>query len=429
MNLFSIVGHFLFQKKILVIITILIVAGVGYSIFGGQKQTQQYQIGTVEKGTLVVSLSESGQVSSANNTGVNTQMGGVVKTVYVKNGDIVRQGDKIADLELDQSSQAKQQTALANYQQAQTNLSNAKAQLYTLQSQMFAANQTFINGKGTASPVTDDPNYVEQNADWLAAEAQYKNQQAVISQAQTSLSSAWLSYQQSSSTIVAPISGTVTGLSVQQGSVIAASSNSSSSSSSSTSSTSSNSSSSSTKIASIKTEGNPLVTLNLSEVDVPKVKVGQKATLTFDALPNKTFTGHVFSVDTTGSVSSGVTTYPAIIQLDDTNDGILPNMSATANIITATKDNVLLIPSAAVHTTNGTSTVSVLQNGQPTAVEVTIGDASDSQTEIVSGLSEGQTIITNIVSTQSSSSTTSPFSSTRGFGGGFGGGNAVRISR
>jgi macrolide-specific efflux system membrane fusion protein len=427
MKLFSTIGQFLLQKKVLIVIAVLAVGFVGYSIFGGQKQNTSYQSATVEKGTLIVSVSESGQVSSANNTSVSTQMSGVVQNVYVRNGDIVKQGDKIADLELDQISQQKQQAALANYLQAKTTLANAQSQLYTLQSKMFAANQTFINGKGTANPITDDPNYVQQNADWVAAEADYKNQQGVIVQAQTALSSASLSYQQSSSTVVAPISGTVIGLSVQSGSVIA-SSNTSSTSTSSTSTSSSGSSGSSTKIASIKTAGNPLISVNLSEVDVPNIKVGQKTTLTFDALPNKTFTGHVFSIDTSGSVSSGVTTYPTILQLDDANDSILPNMSVTANIITKTKDNILLVPSSAVHTTNETSTVQILQNGQPVSIDVTIGDASDSQTEIVSGLTEGQTVIVGSTTSTTSSSGSSPFSSTRGFGGGIGGGG-TRVGR
>ena len=66
-------------------------------------------------------------------------------------------------------------------------------------------------------------------------------------------------------------------------------------------------------------------------------------------------------INTTGAVTSGVTTYPAVIQLDDTNADILPNMSATANIITKVDDNVLLVPSAAVQTVGTTSTVRVLE--------------------------------------------------------------------
>jgi len=112
-------------------------------------------------------------------------------------------------------------------------------------------------------------------------------------------------------------------------------------------------------------------------------------------------------INTTGSVTSGVTTYPAIIQLDDTTDaGILPNMSATANIITKVDDNVLLVPSAAVQTVGTASTVRVMKNGQVSTVSVQIGDTSDSQTVITSGLSEGDMVVTSVVSTGTTSTTT-----------------------
>jgi multidrug efflux pump subunit AcrA (membrane-fusion protein) len=138
-------------------------------------------------------------------------------------------------------------------------------------------------------------------------------------------------------------------------------------------------------------------------------------------------------IDTTGSVTSGVTTYPAVIQLDDTtNTNILPNMTATANIITKVDDNVLLVPSSAVSTVGTASTVKVMKNGQVSTASVQIGDTSDSQTVITSGLSEGETIVTSTISTATTTTaTSSPFSGglrLGGFGGGAaaGGGSAAR---
>src|SRR5665811_956803 len=88
-------------------------------------------------------------------------------------------------------------------------------------------------------------------------------------------------------------------------------------------------------IASIITGNATTVSISVAEVDAPQIKVGQVATITFDALPNKTFTGKVMGLNTTGTVTSGVTTYPAVIQMDDATDAsVFPNMSATANIIT-----------------------------------------------------------------------------------------------
>jgi len=240
----------------------------------------------------------------------------------------------------------------------------------------------------------------------------------VVNQAQTALNSAWLSYQQTSPTIYAPISGTVTGLSLQVGSVIASTSS------------NSNTTQTSTKIASVKTKAIPTVTVNLSEIDVPKIKMGNKATVTFDALPDKTFTGHVISIDTAGTISSNVTTYSTVIRLDLGSEAILPNMAASAHIITQTKDNVLLVPSTSVKTDSSTSTttVQIMKDRQPQTVTVEIGLSSNTQTEIVSGLKSGDIIVTSSSQTSNSTQTTtqSPFSP---FGGARTGGNTMRINR
>ncbi len=398
-------------KKGLIILAVVLLSGFGIWRAGTSKSTSPvYQTAQVEKGTLVVSVSVSGQVSSANSAEITTQSSGVVKTVYVKDGDTVKAGDKIAQLDLDLIGQQRAQQAYASYQSAQNNLGTAKANLYTSQSTLLtewesymakAQNSTYENSDN--SPNTSNrqlSDFVITQDDWLASEAKYKVQQNAILQAQTSLSSAWYSYQQSSATIVAPISGKVTGLSLQPGIVINAQTNSSGG-------------SSSQRIASVKTDAPPTVSLNITQIDAPKVKAGDKTTLTFDAFTDKTFTGEVVSVDTIGSQTSGVTTYPAVIKLDTAVEGLLPNMSAAANIITATKDNVLLVPSTAIQTQNGAPYVRIMKNKQVTEVEVITGLTCDCQTEIVSGLNEGDTFVTAVTngsSTTSSSQTTSPFS-------------------
>ena len=132
----------------------------------------------------------------------------------------------------------------------------------------------------------------------------------------------------------------------------------------------------------------------------------------------------VAAVDRIGSISNGVTSYPVTISLDTQVAEVLPNMSAAANIITQTKDDVLLVPVAAVTTTDGISTVRVMKNGTPQTVNVEIGTSSDTQVEIISGISEGDTVVTGTTSPATATTgTTSVFST---FGGGRGG-NAVRI--
>jgi len=236
---------------------------------------------------------------------------------------------------------------------------------------------------------------------WLASEAKYKNQQNVVTQSQTALNAAWLSYQQTSPTIYAPISGTISGLSLQEGSVIVESTN------------TSNSAQSATKIATIKTKALPMVSINLTEIDIPKIKLGDKATIKLDALSDKTFTGKVVSIDTAGSVNSGVTTYPTVIRFDTESEFILPNMAASASIVTGIKNNALIVPSSSVHKkTDGTSYVTVIKNSKQQETTVETGLSSATETEIVSGLSENDKVVTGtstVNTTKQSGQTTSIF--------------------
>ncbi|MBP6994288.1 efflux RND transporter periplasmic adaptor subunit [Candidatus Woesebacteria bacterium] len=413
-----------------VVITLVVAAGLwfAYTKIYSQKTNQaQYQTAAVENGTLVVSVTGSGQVSTANSAAVTTQATGVVSEVLVQDGDEVKSGDAIAKIDPDMAGKQNEAQALASYQSAKNNLESAKSSLYTLQSAMLgqwkdhydlATNSTYQNADGT--PNNDNRALADfhiSEDDWLAAEAKYKNQQNVVAQAQTSLNSAWLSYQQSSSTIYAPISGTISGLSLQVGSVVTGSSSSSST------------TTSSTKIASVKTQAPPTITINLTEIDVPKIKVGNKATVTFDALTDKTYTGKVISIDTTGVVSSGVTTYPTVIRLDTDPGNILGSMAASANIITEIKQDILLVPNSSITTQNGISTIQVMKNNKVDTVNVEVGLSSDSQTEVLSGVSEGDTVVTSTIQsgTSPASQGQSVFSS---FGGARGsGGNFIRTGR
>ena len=411
--------------KIVLAVIIAIVIFLVWGLINSSKTKVQYQTAQVTKGTLVVSLTEAGQVSVANKVSIVTQASGIVSNIYVKSGQKVNAGDKIADVTLDTAGQQRQAQAYSSLLSAQNGLQNANAQLYSLQNTLFVANQKFVNDKGITNPTDQDktdPVYIEENASWLAAQAAYVNQSNVIAQAQAGLNNASLAYQLTSGTITASTNGTIGDLIITKGMQIG-SSNTTAGSSTNTSNQA---------IASIITGNATTVSVSVAEVDAPQIKIDQEATITFDALPNKTFTGKVMGINTTGAVTSGVTTYPAVIQLDDTsNASILPNMTATADIITKVDDNALLVPSAAVQTVGTASTVRVLKNGQVSTVSVQTGDTSDSQTVITSGLNEGDTVITSAISTATTTSTTgtSPFSGglrLGGFGGGGGRGGTTR---
>jgi hypothetical protein len=177
----------------------------------------------------------------------------------------------------------------------------------------------------------------------------------------------------------------------------------------------------------ITNNSTPIINVTLGETDVPNVKIGQKATITFDSITDKTFTGVVATVDRIGTISSNVTSYGVNIKLDSGSDQILPNMAATADIITDTATDALFVPSAALIIQSGTTYAKTLVNGKEADVAVDTGISSDTDTVITSGLTEGETVITGTVSTTSSTSSstgTSVFSRT--FGGV--GGGTIRVN-
>lgn len=419
-------------KKLFIILFVIAVGWFAYIKTKGTGQTQvQYQTAQVEKGTLVVSTSASGQISNANSGSISTQASGVITKVYVQNGQQVKQGDPIAEIELDQTAKQNYAQASSSYQSAKNSLDTAQTNYYALQADLFSKNKTFTDlasnsfyTNGDGSPNTEHrqlADFIIAQDNWLSAEAKYKSQQNVISQTQTALYAASLSLSQSSPVIYAPISGIVTGLTLQQGSVL-------------TSQTNSTGTITSQKIASIKTNAPPTLTINITEVDVPKLKIGNKATVTLDAFPEKTYTGQIISIDTVGSVESGVTTYPTTIKFDTEVPEIYSNMSAQANIITNSKADILLVPSSAVQSQNESTFVRIFNNGKITEKTVATGLSSDSQTEIISGLNEGDTIVTSMITstsgTGSTSQTQSPFSAFGGSGrSGFGvsGGAATNV--
>lgn len=380
-------------SKILLAVLVLVVLIFGaIKIFGKKANQPQYQTAKVERTNLVATVSSSGQIISSGFVNVTTQATGIIKKIYVKEGEKVKAGQKILEISLDIAGKQKSESAYSSYLSAKNSLESAKATLWSLDSSMWAANQKFINDAVSRGLAETDPTYIQQHDDWLAAEAKYKNQLSAISQAERAVTNTWLSYLLVSPVVTAPMEGTVASLSCAEGMILSGSD-------------------STQRLAVIRVQDTPLAQVNLSEIDVPKIQPGQKATLEIDSLPGKTFTGKVVSIDKIGTVSSGVTNYPAIIRLDTSSPDLLPNMSITANIILETKENVLVVPSSAIQTQGDQSLVRVLRNGKEQNVFVETGLSSATQTEIISGLEEGDTVIIGTLSKTSNSTqrVSSPF--------------------
>lgn len=399
------------NKKLLIIFLIsLFFVCIFFFFKNFSQKKEKYQTVKVTRETLIESINASGQIISSSSYVVLTNASGIVKKVFVKNGDWVNKGDKILEIDLDQQGQQKYQSALASYLSAKNSLDSAQTSLYTLQAEMFdkwkifydlATSSTYQNADGTPNETNRTlPEFIIAKNNWLAAEAKYKNQENQINQAKASLTSAWINYQLFSPVVTAPSSGIISDLIYEVGIAI-----------------NTNSENSTTKIATIKTQGAIFGKFTVSEIDVLKIKPGQKATITIDALPGKTYTGEVVAIDKTGEVVSSVVSYPLTIKFDTQAEEILPNMSANATIIINKKINTLTVPSSALIKQDDSSYLRILKNGKVVLTPVEVGISSESKTEILKGVSEGETVIVSIKSPYSfSSQNQSPFSGF-GFGG------------
>ena len=143
------------------------------------------------------------------------------------------------------------------------------------------------------------------------------------------------------------------------------------------------------------------MTLNIDELDIDNVEVGQTVNVTSDAKEGQTFTGVVTKVSVVGTTSGGTTTYPVTVRIDDT-DGLRPGMNVDAEIVLFSADGVLASPSLAVNrgdtvlvTSESPSAANALEQEAPEGyayVQVTTGVSDDSYIEITSGLQEGDTV-------------------------------------
>ena len=166
------------------------------------------------------------------------------------------------------------------------------------------------------------------------------------------------------------------------------------------------------------------VDVQVSEVDIDELQVGQPVTLTFDAIADKSYTGKVTDIGMTGAIVQGVVTFEVTVQILDADSSVKPGMTAGVNILTTEIKGVLLVPNRSVRTQDGERVVYVMRNGTPTPVKVKLGASSDTQSEVLPGdLKEGDEILVNPPTNAfAGSGARGPFGEGGGGGGAFGGG-------
>jgi RND family efflux transporter MFP subunit len=364
------------SRILLAVVCIAVIALAAFFVYrgvsGDAAAAPTYTTGAVEKTTLTSSVSGTGNIEYPNTASVSSTVAGKAQDLTVKLGDTVKKGDTLFTLDNPQldvdvaSAQNSYDKAVLAVDQANLDLISAKSSLATT----FASTHTALAAKQATAAVTSAQLAVQ------AAENAVRSAEIALQDAKDNAAAR---------TVTAPIDGVITALSLENGDELQASSG---------------TSSSSAPITITDTSAYD-ANLTLAESDISDVKVGQKAVITFDALPDLTLSGKVTRVDSSGTNNSGVVSYTVIVTPDIVDPSVKGGMTSSVNIITDVAADVLAVPSTAIKTAgDGTKYVQILQNGQPTNITVETGLSNDSYTEITSGLTQGQEIV---VSTSSSS--------------------------
>jgi HlyD family secretion protein len=141
---------------------------------------------------------------------------------------------------------------------------------------------------------------------------------------------------------------------------------------------------------------NLLVDVQVSEVDINNVKIGQSATLTFDAILDKEYHGEVVEVGQAGDTVQGVVNFTVTVKLTDADEAVKPGMTAAVNVVVDEVKDAILIPNRAVRLVAGERVIYLLVNNQPVEMKVTLGSSSDTHSVLADGdVKEGDLIILN----------------------------------
>lgn len=386
-----------------------------------------YATQKVRRGDLQVTVSATGNLQPTSQVEVGSEQSGLITEVYVDNNDRVTRGQPLARLDPQRLQDAVTQ-AQAGLSSAQAQVATAEASAALARANLARQEEVYRVSGGRVPSETELDSARAQNrqgqASVRSAQAQVAQARAQLSQAQFNLSRA---------TIFSPVTGVVLSRSIDPGQTVAASFN-------------------APVLFNIAEDLSEMkLEVRVDEADVGQVREGQRATFTVDAYPGRTFDARVSRVDvganasgSTGSSSSSgssaasgtgsVVAYTAVLLVDNPDLLLRPGMTATADIVTSERENVLLVPNAALRFNpnqdaqagqqGGITSVLVPrggrrgrgnrptrevgigagsrqtvyvtgEDGNPRAIQVVVGQSDGSRTEITGGdLQEGMEVIT-----------------------------------
>ncbi len=448
------------KRNFVIVGSVVVIIGILAGLFVWQTQSASAatkiataQTATVQRGALTATVSAAGNVSSPEAVSLAFQASGIVSQVNINVGDKVTQGQTLMQLDVTdlnlalKNAQANLANAQANLNQTQADLQYAvraaqagfdsaqanvvaaqakdsqnanqilvaKAALDKAQAALQVAQAAYDKIGGSSNPnigmTTQSQNLASATSDYRSALANYNitvntTNDAALQQAQAQMDSAQIALDQAKTNLdtklasaqaqrtsaqiavdqaqrnldktklVAPFDGIVSAVNYGVGD------------------------SATGMAASLVNLSNLQVKVVIAEVDLPKLKVGDAAQITLDALPGKTYTASVAAISPAGSVTQGVVNYPVILTVTNADQGLKPGMTANVSVVVEQRSDVLVVPVRAVHTQGNQKTVTVEVNGQLRQQAVSTGLSNDQTIEITKGLQSGDVVVLNQTQTR-----------------------------
>ncbi|WP_155369130.1 efflux RND transporter periplasmic adaptor subunit [Catellatospora vulcania] len=331
----------------------------------------------VAQGTVTATVTADGSIESANTMSADFATGGTVTAIKVKVGDKVAKGAVLATVDATEVKESRQ-TAARNLDAARDALDRAE-------------------DGGDDSSIANAENQVAQAESTLAAAKRAVD----------------------GTVLKAPMAGTVVAIS----GAVGGSSGGSSGGGNGSSSSSSSSGSGFVQLADLT---KLQVAAGVAEADATRLKAGQSATVTWNALTGATATGKVSAISPTAS-SGNTVTYPIEVLLDSIPEGTRLGQTVSLSVTVDEVADAVYVPAAAVRTAGGRTTVTVVANGVQETRAVEIGLRGDAYTVIVSGVTVGEQVVLATVTSGTGNQQQFPGGGPGGFtGGGFGGNTGNR---
>lgn len=406
------------KKIIMVIVSIALLGGMIFGIISYFKKSNNIapniKTAIVRRGNIVVKVTETGRVEPKTTVEVKSKVGEEIVRLPVKEGDWVKKGDLLVELDTTnlknklnqakadlEAAKARLSTLLAgerpqeiaktreSLKQAEIKLADAKIKLERqngLFSQGFISKQDVDTAQKEYELAQSSYNTASQQLSLILEGAREQD----IASAKASVLKAEAGYEQAlqdikDAKIYSPLDGVILEKNVEEGEVI-------------TSGT--GNSGGGTIILTIGDLSGTNVLTNINEVDITKVETAQDVEIALDAIRGKRYHGRVTDIASLGKTENNIVTYEVTIEILDADRRLKPEMTADVDIIAAEREDVLYAPLEAIVEKGRRKEVFVVKNGKFIPRQIKTGLQDETSAEIIEGLTEGEEVKLNSIASK-----------------------------